>query len=254
MATLRQIITNAYRENGIIQKGGSPDAAQLDEGLTELGYVIDNLFEEEVGARYTDILFGDSSNANAFGQALDRSFLLDNLFAFPNYRILCHNSEAKTVYLDPHPADGSLINIIDVAGNFATYNVTLQGNGRLVGGNASVALNTDSDNKKYMYRADLADWQELTALTVDSQSPFPSKYDLLLTLKLAMRLHPRHLVDTRAETGMAYKEILRKFRSQYTTKREARSELGLVRLSHSRRSQDYYIDDTTVRFNHGLVY
>lgn len=253
MATLREIIKNAYRESGIIQIGTVPTAEQQQEGLEKLTTIIDNTFENEVGADFTDISFGTNGVTNVFGREQTREAFITASFVRPNYRVLFNIDSAKTVYLDPNPKDGSLFAVIDVSGNFSSNNVTVKGNGRKIEGANEIVLDTDNTNKKWMYRADLADWVLCTDLTVDSQTPFPSMFDDLFEIKLAMRLHPRYLVDTRSETAIFYKELMKKFKARYTTFEEMPSELALYRTTRYRYI-DYHVDNDSIRFNQGLIY
>ena len=253
MATLRKIITDAYRESGIIQKGTVPDADQMQEGLDKLLMIIENVFGEEVGSLFQDINYGDDGVVNSYSIDSNRQVFIDNNFARPSYRLLVNSISPRTVYLDPNPYDGARFGVIDVGQNFTTAPLTVVADTRKIEGGQSVVLNTDGAVVSWFYRADLAEWVKITPLTLDSDCPFPSQFDDFFIIKLATRLHPRYLVQTAQETMMHFKDVSRKFRSRYSTTEEANSETALFRL-RGRKYLDYYVEDTALRFNRGIIY
>lgn len=253
MATLRKIITDAYRESGIIQKGTVPDADQMQEGLDKLLMIIENMFGQEVGGDYIDINYGDDGVANSYSIDSNREVHIDHSFVRPSYRLLVNSVSPKTVYLDPAPYEGARFSVIDVGQNFTTAPFTVNADTRRIEGQQQITLNTDGAVVSWFYRADLGEWTKLSPLNLDSDSPFPSQFDDLFMMKLAMRLHPRYLVQTAQETAMAYRELNRKFRTRYSTSQEVSSESALYRL-RAHRYYDYYLDDSSIRFNRGIIY
>jgi hypothetical protein len=235
MATLRKIITDAYRESGIIQKGTQPDADQMQEGLDKLLMIIENTFGEEVGQPLEDVNYGDRGATRPVSVDSNRDILIDNQFVRPAYRLLVNISSAREVFLDPVPYDGARLGVIDVGGNFNTAPLTITADTRKIEGGRSVTLNTPSVSREWMYRADLAEWVRVTPLTLDDNTPFASQFDDYFIMKLATRLYPRYLVKVAPETMMHYKEIERKFRSRYNHIKEVPSELALLRLGSNRR-------------------
>lgn len=253
MATLRKIISDAYRESGIIQKGSQPDAAQMQEGLDKLLMIIENVFGEEVGSLYQDVNYGDDGAVNSYSVDSNRQVFVDNSYARPSYRLLVNTGSPKTIYLDPAPYDGARFGVIDVGQNFTTAPLTVVADTRKIEGGRQVVLNTDGAVVDWLYRADLAEWVRVSPLTLDSQTPFPPQFDDYFIMKLATRLYPRYLVSTSPETMMHFREIQRKFRSRYSTSQEMNSETGLFRL-RGRKYLDYFTEDSSLRFNRGIVY
>lgn len=253
MATLRKIITDAYRESGIIQKGTVPDAEQMQEGLDKLLMIIENVFGQEVGSDYQDINYGDNGAVNSYSIDSNREVFLENSYARPSYRLLVNSASARTVYLDPNPYEGARFSVIDVGQNFTTAPLTVVADTRRIEGERQVVLNTDGAVVSWFYRADLGEWVKLSPLSLDSQSPFPSQFDDYFIMKLAVRMHPRYLVQTAAETISNYREIERKFRTRYSTTQEMNSETALYRL-RGHRYLDYFVEDSSLRFNHGVIY
>lgn len=247
MTTIRQIITDAFRENGIIQIGTMPEAEKLDEGLRLLQSIIRKLLGNAAGEGFTSVGYGVASGVNPFSQKYDHKPLLDSYYIPSNVRLLVNSSSAQTVYLDPNPQPGARVSVVDVAGTFATGNFTIKGNGRKIDGVAQVVLNTNSANSQWFYRDDLAQWVKVTDLSLDSQSPFPSEFDDLLITSLNMRQNPRYQQQTSPETMMAYKETKSQFRARYRQTEFAPSDVSRLYWNGFQN-----IDPTTV-FNRGLV-
>lgn len=253
MATLRNIIRDAYRESGIIQKGTVPDADQTQEGLDKLLMIIDNVFGNEVGSEYQDINYGDNGVVNSYSVDSNRQVFIDNSYVRPSYRLIVNATSPKTVYLDPSPYDGARLAVVDVAQNFATAPLTISADTRRIEGEKSIILNTNGVSGSWFYRGDLGEWVALSPLTLDSNSPFPSQFDDYFIMKLASRLHPRYLVQTAPETMAHFREIQRKFKARYSTSQEMNSETALYRL-RGHRYLDYFVEDSALRFNRGIVY
>lgn len=252
MTTIRQIITDAYRESGLIQIGLTPEAEQLDEGLRRLQTIIRSLFGNELGVPLTSVSYGASAITNTYGREDDYSSVIDGTYVPSNVRLLVNIDGAKTLYLKPNPQDGARISIVDNSGNFGTYNVTVNGNGRKIDGGTSTVLSTNSESKEWFYRADLGEWVVVDSLTADSQSPFPSEFDDLLSIMLAFRLHPRYQAQTAPETMETLRRMKRQFSSRYSQSSEVGVEEALLRLSGTGPS---FFDDlpSSERFNSGII-
>lgn len=250
--TLRDIVKDAYREGGIIQRGSDPDATQLFEGLDKLKKIISSLYGSQAGSSFIDIVYQTPDTANEYLREHDLFAYVDSTYARNDFRLLMSVDAAQTVFLDPRPYDGARINVIDVLGNFATNNVVINGNGRKIEGSSSVTLNADNTNKTWFYRADLAEWVLINDLTEDSSSPFPSEFDDYLITKLAIRLNPRYLVQTAPETSKFYKDLERRFNARYQTHREMPSELALIRLTNKNYTRSH-AGEPSLYFTYGLV-
>jgi hypothetical protein len=253
MATLRKIIKDAYRESGIIQKGSNPDADQTQEGLDKLLMIIENVFGEEVGSHFQDLNYGDDGVDGTYSVDSNKEVFLDNSYARPSYRLLVNSQSAKTVYLDPVPYDGARFAVIDVGQNFTTAPLTVRADTRRIEDEKEVVLNVDGTIAEWFYRADLGEWVRVSPLTIDSDCPFPSQFDDYFIIKLATRLYPRYLVQAAQETMLHYRELQRKFKSRYSTSQEMNTETALLRLRGSRYF-DYYTDNSSLRFNRGVIY
>lgn len=99
---------------------------------------------------------------------------------------------ARTLKLSPSPHEGQRVAVADAGANLATYNLTLDGNGRTIEGAATQVLATDGMVRQWLYRGDTANWVRLTDLALDDDLPFPTEFDDYFAILLAMRLNPRH--------------------------------------------------------------
>jgi hypothetical protein len=230
MTTIRQIITDAYRESGLIQIGTMPEADHLDEGLRKMQSIILSLYGNEMGEPLTDTAYGKEGLVHAYARAYDISTDISSYFVPPNARLMVNAEESYTTYLNPMPRDGERVSVIDISQNFATRAFNIEGNGRRIDGDFAITLSTDGDNKSWFYRADLGEWVSVTGLTANSESPFPQEFDDYLIILLAMRLHPRYQQQTAGETIEEYRRMRRQFRSRYRQSRTYYTDLALIRV------------------------
>lgn len=252
MATIRQIINDSYREGGLVQIGLTPDSDEFDEGLRKLQTLITSLYGNEMGSPLTSVSYGDAGLSNSFAIEQDVSDEIDSYYVPSNTRLLVNIGSASTVYLDPNPDDGARVAVIDSAENFATNNFTVNANGRRIDGATSVTLSTNGDSKQWFYRADLGEWTQVSSLTANSQSPFPSEFDDFLITLLAMRLNPRFQAQTAPETLEELRRMRRQFRARYTQDSEERVEDGLLRMPSRGNFWLDYGDLLGTRFKRGI--
>lgn len=250
MTTLRTLITDALRESGIIDVGEDPDADVQAEALRRLQVFIRSLIGQELGDSLMTLSYGTTGLSNTYATTLDYSDVIDASYVPLNSRLVFNNGAAKTLYLHPQPQDGSRLAVIDNRGNLGTYNVVLNGNGRLIEDASSVTLSTNSLKREWFYRADQGSWKRVTDLTVDDENPFPVEFDDLLILSLAIRLNPRYGAETKEETVEALRRARRQFRARYRQDIEMRPEDALIRLT-SGYLYDGFDLDANHRFNNG---
>jgi hypothetical protein len=217
MTTLRQLVTDGLRESGIIAVGATPDGDEFEEAFARLQNLITSLYGYELGDPF---------------QTLDYEDVSDCVPA--NCRLIVDAEQALTIDMPLNPRDGARFGIIDNAGNFATYNVTLDGNGRKIETTDTVVLSTDSLNREWFYRADLGTWVRVSVLTESDESPFPSEFDDFLITMLASRLNNRYAAITGTETYELLKRMRVRFRARYRQVSEQMSDLGLLRLGEDR--------------------
>lgn len=203
MATASDIIVAAYRESNLRAAGQSLTAAQEAEGLSILNGLLPAVVGNEVGNEFTDY--------NVGGQWDD--ILWD--YAPEDARLVLNLSGAKTLKLHPRPYDGQRLAIVDAGETLATYNLTLNGNGRLIEGADSLVLDTDGDRREWLYRADLGEWKRLTALELATDMPFPREFDDYWSVLLAMRLNPRHGRDLAQSSAAWLQSMSNRIEARY---------------------------------------
>jgi hypothetical protein len=144
-------------------------------------------------------------------------------------RIICNLDAAVSLRLHPKPYNGQRISVVDAGSNFATYNLTLDGNGRNIEGAATLVLSTDDTSSQWMYRADTGNWVKIETLETTDEMPFPSEFDEYFSTMLAMRLVPSYGQTLSTES----REMLKRYRgllqSRYTRRDlNMRTDPGLV--------------------------
>lgn len=236
MSLISDIITEAYRESNLIAVGTTETAAEQAEALKLLGRFINSLFGEESGELFQAINIGHNN--------VDYDFTfydgIEDWYIPLNVRLMLNLEGPKSTKLHPYPCDGARLSVIDISKNLDENNFTLQGNGRTIQGQPSITLNEDGFNGEWFYRDDIGDWSKLTNLELTDPSPFPTKYDDLLIIGLALRLAPRTGTPLSAESVSTYNSLLKKIKAQYTQNIPKSSELGLIRTPGIRWIRGYY--------------
>lgn len=232
MATLSQIITEAYRESNVIAIGQIPNADELSEGLLLLNRFIDSLFDNEAGDGLTELNIGLNNvtyDSSAYFELVNQNDRVPT----KNCRLIFNNTTPQTINLSATPEDGERTALHDASGNFSVYPVTVKGNGRLIGSAATVTLNTDNQIVEYFYRADLNSWQQLTDLTFTDPLPFPRKFEDMFIIGLAMRLNPRNGIAMSGESAAAYRRLRSLFRAKYSQTQAVPLDSALLETSYS---------------------
>lgn len=241
MTTIRKIINKGFREAGIIEVGGEPDADELDEGLDLLNGLYLSFFGNELGEPLTDVNFGSGGYMNGYGKDEDQSSTIESTYVPENVRLIFNLTAPTTIYLHPNPKDGARLGLVDNLGNLATYNVTIVPNGRKFGGVVGTGTVSSFAYSEYFYRADLQDWRPISELSLNDYSPLPRAFDDLLTTALAIRLNPRYGAQTSQELSDVLTRMKRQFRARYRQGQEVSSEDGITWLP----SNPYWAFNTT---------
>lgn len=228
MTEVLDIIQQAYREGNLIALGASPSDNQNTEALNSLNRLVSSAYGFEVGDQFFDWPVGTYGMVQPNnGWTYDR---WRGLLA--QARIVCLQEEAQTIYMPPDPEDGARIAFLDPQDRCATYPITLDGNGRLIGTDASVLID-DNATRVWMYRADLGRWVVVTSLTGagGEEFPFPMEFDDYFITKLAMRLNPRYGRSMSEESVIALDQTLAKLRARYEQTQLYPCDLGAVALT-----------------------
>lgn len=231
MTTIRQIITDAMRESGILAVGVEPDAEEQSEALRVLRRLLKSLFGNELGETLRSVNFGSGGLSNSYALGEDYSSDISSAYIPPNTRVIFNNTEAENLYLDPNPQDGARLGVIDNRGNMATYNVVLYGNGRKIETANSVTLATNGLNREWFFRGDLGNWVRITDPELTDENPLPAEFDDLLVTLLAFRLNPRYGAETSANMMSTLTEMKKKFRARYRQQVEMPVDDALTLLS-----------------------
>jgi len=252
MALVSQIITDAFRESNILPIGQLPSAAEQTEALSLFNRFLSSVYGTSVSDSFTTINFGNANISSGYNVNL--SSVPSGIWSPPpNTRLAFNNTSVQTVNLNPNPQDGERFSVIDMSNNFATYPVTLVGNGRTIGGALTSVLNTNSLKQDYFFRADIGDWKLVSPLQLTDTFPFPVEFEDLFVLGLALRINPRNGVTLDNQSSVTFKRLFNLFRARYAVKTEVGSEYALVRLPSFRRATQMSNLDAAQRFNTGLV-
>ena len=220
MTLASEAIQRAYRESNIIAAGASANTNQAAEGLVLLNSIHAATLGYAAGEELSDIsIGGEYDESGAFGDYLP-----------PNARLALNLTAARTLNLHPRPHEGQRIAIADAGANLATYNLTLDGNGRRIETAATVVLSTNSLARQWFYRADTGNWQRLGDMVSGDTLPFPSEFDDYFIILLAMRLNPRQGRELAAASGVWLQSISSQFEARYRRPRPLQDSgsLGLL--------------------------
>lgn len=213
MTVVSSIITDAFREGNILPLAKAPTDAQATEALRLLNQLFRTIYGDDAGESLQDWPLGNFGRESPEYDLGWSDYRIDHPTI--NQRLIALNEEARTIYLPLYPQDGSRMGIADPFGRLESVPVTLDGNGRTIEGNATLALNTNGLYREWFYRADLGNWMRLTGITLDDEMPFPDDFDVFFTITLAMRLNPRYGRQMDAQSAETYKSERRKFVARY---------------------------------------
>lgn len=192
MTLISSIITDAYRESNMLPLGKAPTPNQSTEALTLYNDLIFSIYGGDAGERLEDWPLGNfDRDPNGCDYIMPYT---DHRLHHPpiNQRLIAVNIAAMELWLTPRPQDGARMGIADPYSRLSAAPITIEGNGRPIEGAASILLDTDGTFREWFYRADLAAWVKLTDLAADDENPFPTAYNSMFKILLAMRLNPRY--------------------------------------------------------------
>jgi hypothetical protein len=237
MTLVSEIIRDAYRESNLIAITADPTSEEETEGLRLLNRIVSGTYGIDAGEELQVVPIGN----NNISRPADYPYYnqvpeVTDWYVPQNSRLVLNLTASLTVYLPPDPEDGARLAIQDKSDNLATYNLTVVANGRTIGDATSVTLSTDGLNSEYFYNADSGNWAILSPLEADDTFPFPTEFEDLFVIDLAVRLNPRHGVTVDPQSSGRYFKVLKAFKARYRQHREAASELGLLRTSGIKRT------------------
>jgi hypothetical protein len=216
------IIKQAHRESNLIPITGELTEPQVVEGLQKLNTLVASVFGHEVGEELIDNMITEDSLVR------------------PNERLLINTDAPVTVVLPQWPDSGARFQVVDlkhvdvVEGEPpppSGRTITVDGNGRRIGGAGTLVITEANANVTYMYRADIGGWVLLGPLSEDDDLPFPVQYDAVFETSLAMRLNPRYGRSMDEQTTKVLERSLEQLKFDYrqTEQFENRVRAMLVR-------------------------
>ena len=243
MSTVTQIITDAFRQSNLVAVGVEPTAAEQTEALRYLGRIVRSVFGNEAGEQLVPFPIGDTGISRPSGYPGWDQVPDNDWFVPKNTKIVANIDSSVNLFLHPIPNNGSRFGVIDVQGNFATYPVTVTGNGRLIQGAQSIVLDVNSTNSEWFYRDDLASWLKYAPIVIDDTFPFPEEFDDYFISMLAMRLNPSYGVMIDQQSSQMMIRSKTQLRARYKQEEPMMAEIGLLRLSKLAIDRDQWGDN-----------
>lgn len=215
MTTCRDIVTRSHEELAVIGSNRQLKARDATMGMELLSGIVTGVFGSAVGGGLSDL-----------------AIVAADEVAVDTRAVVSGHSAAFTITLPEFPRDGSRFQLVDAGAGFAARPITIARNGTLLeGATANLTANTDGFNRTWFYRADLADWKRITALTLASTFPFPEEFEDCFVVRLALRLSPRFRAQLSDATIAEVDRSMRQLRARYRTRKVVAADLAVLNLS-----------------------
>jgi hypothetical protein len=225
------LIQAAFRESNFIQKGTDPTAVEQAEALRLLQSMVDSLFGSTVGIKYRPwhipYPFNTAPETRRFpaaGGTEDNRPARDLKYPPVQSRVILRNTAEQTLYFQNQPMDGAIMSIVDAG---FTANVILDANGMFfetTGNTRTLTIEPRADGRNprrdYVFREDTASWNQVNALELTGEMPFPEQFDDYWITGLALRLAPSFGAKMTEVTLARYKEMTVFIRGWYRQQRE----------------------------------
>jgi hypothetical protein len=226
MTLCSEIVRQAYRVNNIVSINASLTANQLSEGMIYLNDVVGTTIGNEVGEKLNDWPIGNLGVSWPYGWN-------QVAWQYPriNSRLLYDVDSPQTIYLPFDPSDGSLMAVVPTNGVLAAYPLTLDGNGRLIDGAATLVIDNDAEAGKWIYRADLGNWLPYTSLAASDEMPFPSEFDSYFRMMVTLQLTPANSAAIDSATVESLKRAKRQISARYAQRVVTPADPSVLRLS-----------------------
>lgn len=258
MTTVASIINSAFRETNLIPISVLPTQPQLDEAFALLSTIVAGVLGNEAGENLNPMPLGQNAINSPKGYPWWSNQLPGNLFIPVNTRLMCNLTGPGTVNLSPAPHDGARMGIVDVSNNFATYPLTVLGNGRNIEGATFMVYNVNGTIRQWLYREDQGNWVTVLPLDATGSMPWPSEFDDIFIIMLAMRLNPRNGASMNPASIEALKSGMTKFSARYGQSTiQMPSEQGLIRTANNYGYWGQYsmmYGDPNTAFNTGFIF
>lgn len=221
--TTKQIIQRAYRTQNLIPVAKEPTTAEQAEALGLYQGMVSSLLGNDIG----QLLDAWEAPPSPASQNPGRFPLYpqqpnqDNQQQVwrnppPNVQIITNAGIGDPLYFPPSPPNGARMGLANVGLDYATYPLTLSGNGRLIEGAADITISANPTTPiMWFYRGDLANWVRVSELTLDSNSPLPDNFDEFLRALLFSRIAGANGKDVSADTAQIIKHGHRLLKTTY---------------------------------------
>lgn len=193
MTLVSGIVRDALRESNLVARQQTSPTDETTEVLARLEAVVRSTLGNDVGYIMEDWNVVTATNIKKPSGVSLTAAQAAAYTVPPNARLVGSLTAAAGLLLDPQPQDGARLGIVDAKNNFGAFNLTLNPNGRKIGGStANLVLSTNSDARDYFYRADIADWKRVSPLVLTDEFIFPADFDDYFVVALALRVNPRY--------------------------------------------------------------
>ena len=226
-------VTRAYREAAITAVGTALTPDEMSEGIDRLNGFLFSLFASDIGENLMEwqvpqqlrrspyvtdaIALGFPNSVNGYNQPFGPAPGAQDISSQPppNVRLMCRVTAPTTVFFPEQPSDGARMAYVDLG---STWDVVLDGNGRLIEGATSITLAPGSAPQNWFYRGDLGTWIPVATLTETDSLPLPPEFDDLLIAGTAIRLTGLDEIDPTSATMMIYNRLLKSAKDRYLQK------------------------------------
>ena len=213
MTLCSEIVRRALTEIRVLGVGRAPRAAEGEDGLSALNALISGLLGNGIGQDLVDLAVTESEEIEV------------------NTRCLVTATASLTITLPEEPANGDRFQIIDIGGNIATYPLTVDRNGRRIeSASSNLTLNTNSLDRSWIYRADIASWERVATLVATDPLPFPD--DEAFIYELAWRLAPGYGASFTGEQAASRETSWRRLMARYNV-------ISILSVDRSLLNRDY---------------
>lgn len=256
MTAVREIIKEALRETNLIPLGVEPSDDQVQESFKLLTTIVSGVLGNEMGENLNPLPLGQAGIDSPGGYPWWSNNLPANVYVRSNTRLMLNLTGEGYVYFDPAPHDGARMGVVDCSDNLDLCPLTIYGNGRKIDADFDVVLDTPGAKHDWVYREDIGTWVSVTPLNLEGEMPWPSEFDDMFIIMLALRLNPRYGQVIHPASMETLRDTKKKFTARYSqSTTQMPSEDGLLYLTNvnNRYILSRYGDPTT-QFNSGYPY
>lgn len=213
-----EVVRLGFRRGNVIPLGATPTAGEQSEAVLLLNNFYRTLLGTEIGEHFIDWPVPNTQPPPINLPVLTDSVSASTWYLYPvqNVRMLTKLTAATTIYFPSDPDDGARMSIVDIGSS--AVQITLNGNGRLIEGNATLVEETPTllSRVSWFYRGDKASWERVATIALaDTEMPIDDSLDELWINYLAMIAAPGNSQESAAEVVAAYQSALARAKARY---------------------------------------